>query len=244
VLLVNPPIGSSSYHAGFVKLERRFAKGLTLLAHYTYSAFLDDVESFTEVGSTGSYMDYYNRRLDRGRSGSDIPHRVVASGVYELPFFRNSSWSGRLLGGWKTGVLATFEAGSAYTVFSAQNNTNAFPAGSLRADLIGDPSLSESERSLARWFNTSAFAVPAAFRFGTAGRSILRGPAVVNFDLNAMKNFAITERWKLEVRAEFYNAFNNTNFGLPAASVGAPAFGTIRSARAGRAIQIAARIAF
>jgi hypothetical protein len=241
---VNPAIGSSSYNAGFVKVERRFSKGLSLLAHYTYSTFIDDVESFTEIGSTGSYMDFYNRRLDRGRSGSDINQRFIASSVYELPFFRNSEWTGKILGGWRTGVLVTFEAGAPYTIFSAQNNTNAFPAGSVRADIVADPNLPESERSLARWFNTDAFRIPGNLRFGSAGRSILRGPAVVNFDLNAMKVFSITERWKLELRAEFYNAFNNTNFGLPAASAGAPAFGTIRSARGARAIQLAGRITF
>jgi hypothetical protein len=233
---------SSSYHAGFFKCERRFSKGLTLLAHYTYSSFIDDVESFTELGSTGNYMDFYNRRLDRGRSGSDIPHRAVISGVYELPFFRERGWMNTMFGGWRIGALSTFESGAPFTVFSSVNNTNAFPTGGLRADIVGDPRA--GERSIARWFNTDAFRAPAPFRFGNAGRSILRGPGVVNFDLNLMKNFRITERWVFELRGEAYNAFNNTNFGLPAASVGAPAFGTIRSARAARAIQLAARIKF
>ncbi len=242
VTMVNPAIGSSSYHAGFVKLERRFAQGFALLAHYTWSSFIDDVESFTEIGSAGSYMDAYNRRLDRGRSGSDIPHRAVISGVYELPFFRNRGLLNAAFGGWRTGVIASFQSGPPFTVFSAQNNTNAFPAGSIRADVVGDPHT--GEQSITQWFNTDAFAVPAPFRFGTAGRSILRGPGTINFDMNLVKNFAITERWKFELRGEFFNAFNNTNFGLPAASVGAPAFGTIRSASAGRAVQLAARITF
>ncbi len=242
VTMVNPAIGSSNYHAGFVKVERRFARGLSILAHYTYSAFLDDVESFTEIGSTGSYMDYYNRRLDRGRSGSDIPHRAVFSGVYDLPFFRRGGWAHNVFGGWRTGLLASIEAGAPFSVFSSVNNTNAFPAGGLRADVVGDPST--GTRSINRWFNTDAFRAPAAFQFGNSGRSILRGPGVVNFDTNLMKNFALTERFKLELRGELYNAMNKANFGLPAASVGVPAFGTIRSARAARAIQFAARITF
>lgn len=242
VTLINPAIGSSSYHAGFVKFERRFSKGWTMLAHYTWSAFIDDVESFTEIGSTGSYMDFYNRRLDRGRSGSDIPHRLIASSVYELPFFRERGWLNTAFGGWRLGVLASFQSGPPFSVFSSVNNTNAFPAGSVRADIVGDPHA--GEQSIARWFNTDAFQTPAPLMFGNAGRSILRGPGTVNFDLNLMKNFAITERWKLELRGEAYNAFNNTNWGLPAASVGVPAFGTIRSAAAARSIQLAARLTF
>jgi hypothetical protein len=242
VTLINPAIGSSTYHAGYVKFERRFAQGFTMLAHYTYSSFIDDVQSFSELGNTGGYMDFYNRRLDRGRSGSDVPHRVVASGVYELPFLRKAGWLNTAFGGWRTGIIFTSQSGPAFTVFSAQNNTNAFPAGAIRADLVGDPHA--GERSIERWFNTEAFAVPSPFRFGNAGRSILRGPGVVNFDLNLMKNFAITERWNFELRGEFYNALNNTNFGLPAATVGAPSFGTIRTAAPGRAVQVAARITF
>lgn len=242
VVSVNPALGNSSYHAGFVKVERRFAKGFTLLAHYTYSMFIDDVESFSEIGNTGSYMDAYNRRLDRGRSGSDIPHRAVFSGVYALPVLRNRGWVSKAFGDWRVGGLGSFEAGAPFTVFSAVNNTNAFPAGGLRADVVGDPR--SGTASLGRWFNTDAFAVPANFRFGNAGRSILRGPGVANVDLNLMKNFAMTERWKVEVRGEAYNAFNHANFGLPGASVAAPAFGTIRSARSGRAVQLAARITF
>lgn len=244
VSVVNPPVGSSSYHAVFIKAERRFAQGLTLLGHYTFSKFIDDVQSFTEIGNTGNYMDFYNRRLDRGLSGSDIPHRAVLSGVYELPQLRNWRWVSAVLGGWKTGVLATLESGPPFTVFSATDATNAFPAGPLRADVIGDPRLPSDQRSLGRWFNTDAFRVPAAFQFGTAGRSLLRGPGAVNVDVTLVKSFAVTERWRAEVRGEFYNAFNHANFGLPAATVNAPAFGTIRSARPGRSIQLAARVTF
>jgi len=122
--------------------------------------------------------------------------------------------------------LASVEAGAPFTVFGSVNNTNAFPADGLRADVVGDPSTGTP--SLNRWFNTDAFRAPAFFQFGNAARSILRGPGVVNFDTNLMKNFALTERFKFELRGELYNAMNHANFGLPAA----------------RAIQFAARITF
>jgi hypothetical protein len=217
---------------------------MTLLGHYTYSKFLDDVASFTELGDPGSYMDYYNRGLDRGRSGSHITHRAVLSGVYELPILRNRGVLTALFGGWKSGVIASMQSGSVFTVYSSVNNTNAFTPGALRADLVGNPVLAEGERTLGRWFNTSAFAIPAPFRFGTAGRSILEGPGLVNFDASFIKIFPIKESLRAEVRAEFFNLFNKANFGLPAHSVGVPAFGTINSAQAGRSTQLALRLEF
>ena len=77
VTWINPSIGNSTYHGGFVRAEKRFSGGFSFLAHYTFSKFMDDVESANEYGRTGSYMDAYNRRLDKGLSGSDVPHHLV-----------------------------------------------------------------------------------------------------------------------------------------------------------------------
>jgi hypothetical protein len=148
----------------------------------------------------------------------------------------------RLFGGWKAGAIVTMQSGAAFTVYSSVDQTNAFPAGTQRADLIGDPHASGG--STARWFNIDAFRIPAALLFGTAGRGILNGPRMSNIDASWIKSFAIRERWRAEVRAEFFNFLNHANFGLPAHSAGNPAFGTINSAAAGRSTQLAARIEF
>ncbi|MDX1982238.1 MAG: TonB-dependent receptor, partial [Bryobacteraceae bacterium] len=194
VTLINPAIGSSSYHGGFVKVEKRYSGGISLLAHYTFSKFIDDVQSFTEIGDPGSYMNFYNRRLDKGPSGSDIRHRAVLSGVYDLPIFRNRGLLTTLLGGWRAGLIGSMQSGPTFTVFSFVNATNAFTPGPNRADLTGDPRLPESERTLSRWFNTGAFANPAPFRFGTSGRGIMNGPGLVNIDSSFAKRFQIRER--------------------------------------------------
>jgi hypothetical protein len=242
VSVLNPPLGNSAYHAGIVKFERRFHAGLSLLAHYTFSKYLDDVESFTELGDVGSYMNYYNRALDRGRSGSDIRHRAVLSGVYELPLLRKHGLITTLFGGWKAGGIVTMQSGAAFTVFSSVDQTNAFLAGTQRADLVGDANASGG--TIARWFNTDAFRVPGALQFGTAGRGILTGPKLWNVDASWIKSFAIREHLRAELRAEFFNFFNHANFSLPAHSVGNPAFGIINAAAAGRSTQLAARIEF
>lgn len=242
VSVINPPVGNSTYHAIFIKGERRYANGFSLLAHYTFSKFIDDVASFSEYGDPGSYMDAYRRFLDKGLSGSDIPHRALVSAVYALPFFKDQGWVTTLLGGWKAGVIATFQSGPPFTVTTATNTTNAFPAGGLRPDLIGEPK--RGGGTIARWFNTDAFRQPAQFTFGTSPRSGLRGPGYNNVDFSLLKDFKLTERWKTEFRGEFFNLLNHANFGLPGRTFGTPAFGVISSAREARSIQLALRIAF
>ena len=132
VTWINPSIGNSTYHGGFIRAEKRMGNGVAFLAHYTFSKFLDDVEAANEFGTTGSYMDAYNRRLDKGPSGSDVPHRLIVTLLYEAPQFKRNHFVNSVLGGWKVGLLETAESGPAFTVITTANTTNAFPAGSLR----------------------------------------------------------------------------------------------------------------
>lgn len=244
VSVINPPVGNSTYHAWFIKAERRYSQGLTLLAHYTFSKFIDDVASFSEYGDPGSYMDAYNRRLDKSLSGNDVRHRAVLSGVYELPFFRHRGAWTYAFGGWKLGVIAVVQSGPPFTVYNLTNTTNAFSAGSLRPDLIGDPRLGADVRNISRWFNPEAFRAPAPYRFGNSPRSVLRGPGINNTDLSLLKIFPIGERWKAEFRGEFFNLPNHTQFGLPGRTLGGPNFAVINSARAARTVQLGVRLSF
>src|SRR5207237_5362238 len=123
--------GASTYHGGFVRAEKRFGGSFAFLAHYTFSKFLDDVESANEYGATGSYMDAYNRRLDKGLSGSDVPHHVVVTLLYELRSFKANRLVNGALGGWKAGLLETYESGTAFTVITSAITTNASPAATL-----------------------------------------------------------------------------------------------------------------
>ena len=245
VTVINPPLGNSTYHGFTVKTEKRYGVGLTLLAHYTFSKFIDDAESFSEYGDAQSYMDAYNRGLDKSLSGSDIPHRAVISGVYELPFLRDSAGAlANVLGGWKIGLIASFQSGPPFTVYNKSNTTNAFSAGPLRPNLVGDPTLPESERTIHRWFNTDAFAAPAQYTFGDSPRSVLRGPGRINMDLSLLKVFEFTERWKMEVRGESFNFLNRVNFNVPAHSLGTASFGIISGAQSARVIQLGLRLTF
>ncbi|MEW5978754.1 MAG: carboxypeptidase-like regulatory domain-containing protein [Acidobacteriota bacterium] len=244
VTWINPSIGNSTYHGGFVRAERRLSGGFSFLAHYTFSKFLDDVESSNEYGITGNYMDAYNRRLDKGRSGSDVPHRLVFTVLYELPAFHRNRGARLALGGWKIGLLQTAQSGAPFTVVAAANTTNAFPAGPLRPNLLRKAILSARERTITRWFDPSAFAAPAPFTFGNSPRSGLRGGSLVTTDATLEKSFQVSERWKLDLRGEFYNLLNRANFNVPGFTFGAPDFGVVSGARPGRTVQLALRLSF
>lgn len=218
--------------------------GLSFLAHYTFSKFIDDVEAANEFGTTGSYMDAYNRRLDKGLSGSDVPHRLIATLLYEAPHFKSNRVVNGLLGGWKAGLLETAESGPVFTVITSANTTNAFPAGALRPNLLHDAALPSDQRTVAQWFDTSSFANPASLTFGNSPRSGLRGAPVVTTDATLEKSFAVTERWKFDLRAEFYNLFNHAIFNVPGFTLGTADFGVVSSARSPRTAQLALRLSF
>ncbi|HUQ95127.1 MAG TPA: carboxypeptidase regulatory-like domain-containing protein [Bryobacteraceae bacterium] len=244
VTWINPSIGDSSFHSAYVRLERRFHNGLSLLTHYTFSKFIDDVASADEYGDPGSYMDAYNRRLDKSLSGSDIPHRVVMMGLYQAPSLKGRPLLRWLAGSWQLGVLTTLQSGPPFTAVMAANTTNAFSAGPLRPNLLRDPRLAGAGRTLARWFDTLAFNAPPQFRFGNSPRSGLRGDASQTVDATLSKELPVTERFQLGVRAELYNLLNHANFELPGHVLGAADFGSVLSAKASRAIQLGLRLSF
>ncbi len=243
VTLLNPTVGNSSYHGVFFKSERRFSNGLSFLAHYTFSKFIDDVASGDEFGDPGSYMDQYNRRLDKGLSGTDVPHRLLFTGLYEIREFKTHRALNLLAGGWQLGVYMNVQSGANFTVYDSANTTNGFPAGTLRPNLAGDPRLS-SGSTLQRFFNIAAFAHPPNFQFGNSPRSVLRGPGSNVVDFSVAKVFRVTERFKTEFRGSFFNVGNFANFDIPGHTLGNADFGIISSARPARTVQLALRLIF
>jgi hypothetical protein len=243
VTSLNPAIGNSSYHGVFVKTERRFANGFSFLAHYTFSKFIDDIASGDEFGDPGSYQDQYNRRLDKGLSGSDVPNRLIFTGLYRVPSFRANKLLDRVAGGWEMGTETTIQSGENFTVYDAANTTNGFPAGTLRPNLVGNPRL-DSGSTLQHYFNTAAFVHPANYTFGNSPRSVLRGPGSRTVDFSVSKTFDVVETVHAEFRAGFFNVFNFANFDLPGHTLGNNDFGILSSARPARTTQLALRILF
>jgi hypothetical protein len=149
-----------------------------------------------------------------------------------------------VLGGWSISDVTTLQSGAPFTVVTQTNTTNAFSAGALRADVLRNPNLSSGDRSVSRWFDTAAFAQPAAYQFGNQGVGVLRGPGLINFDVSLLREFRFTEKVRMEVRGEFFNALNHTNLNLPGHVFGGAGFGLINSAGPARQVQVGARLGF
>lgn len=251
VTIQNPTLGVSNYYAGLLRMEKRFSKGLNLNANYTYSKFLENTnDPGTTVGrDAGPYSNLYDRRADYGPSANDIRHRFAFSSVYELPFGPGRSYLShgllsQVIGGWTLGNVTILQSGPPMSVTTQTNNTNAFSAGSQRPDVLRDPNLPSDQRTVTRWFDTTAFVQPTNFTFGNSGRNIVRAPGLFNMDFSLIRNFRFGETSTLQLRGEAFNALNHTNFSPPGGTFGGPGFGTISASGPARLLQVGMRFAF
>jgi len=142
--------------------------------------------------------------------------------------------------------ITSLTTGAPFNVRTGRDNSLT-AAGNDRPDLVGDPFLSRGRsrgEQIAQFFNTNAFAPNAIGRFGNLGRNTMYGPRFANSDVAVMKNFTISERFRLQFRSEFYNVFNQVNFDLPNSTVTATPFGRLASAQAPRVIQFALKLSY
>jgi hypothetical protein len=248
VVLEGPSNGVTNYHAGMIRLEKRASKGLTMLTSYTWSRNIGNLTEAAGEGDTQVYENYYDRRLDKGPSPIDVPHRFTWSAVYDLPFGKSRKWLQRgflapVIGGWTLDAVTSIQSGGPFTVTMLTDTTNSFAAGALRANVVGDPNLPASNRTLTHWFNTGAFQAPAPYTFGDAGRGILRGPSQFFGDSSIHKNISWREKVNLQLRGDFLNIFNHANNGLPGDVMGSSNFG-VTNPSGSRVVQLGAKITF
>ena len=234
--------GNSTYHAGFVKLERRFSGGFSLLTHYTLSKSIDLNSDINEA-----IADFYNFSRDKGRGLNDIRHRGVIAATWDFPFGRGKRFlSGgplsHIVGGWKSNSIVSMRGGFPFSVTVPGDVCNC-AANAQRAELVGDPQAG-SEQSREKWFNTEAFARPAPGTFGNSGRNILNGPGEATVSFSLFRTIAMTEKARLQIRSEFFNLLNRVNFENPGNSVGTTSYGIINSAADARIIQFALKLEF
>jgi hypothetical protein len=215
--------GSSSYHGLQFKYSKRFSAGLQALVSYTWSKTIDDTNLIWP------HDNRINRGVGTGKA-PDIPHVLSASYLYELPMGKGKPLLGNIprpldfvIGGWQVNGITSLRSGTplVVTVATSQLNTGTNNYADLKCSEVGRP------KTVEQWFDTSCFTAPAQFVFGNSGKSHVRGPGVVNFDLSLFKKFALDEKRALEFRAEFFNAFNNPHFANPNTSQGASNFGRI-----------------
>jgi len=242
-------IGVSNYNALQVTLQKRMTQGLQFNVNYTWSKYLDMAEPCAWNCAVFYVQNTYQPWRNYGPSAFDIPHMFKGYVIYQLPvgqgkrYLNNRSFLSQALGGWQTSATIQWQAGNAFTPTMANDNSYS-QAGSQFPNLVGNP-YSGPHGTLNQWFNVAAFAQPAPGTYGNLGRGTLRGPGLANVDFSLGKNFPLTEKVKLQIRADASNIFNHPNFGLPDSTIGPGHTGQITSTTLGqRSIQLLGRISF
>lgn len=245
---------NSNYHSLQVTLEKRFSRSYSILANYTWSKSIDDLPwagGVTSVGGdTVSPLPWYDpnfHSMDRGPSEFDRTHVFVMSNVWEFPKFAGMNRFVRgVAGGWQLNGILKLQSGDPLTILAGTDRSQTALGRDRAQDLGGDHRLSGPCANAApcvNWLNPSTFGLPAIGTFGNVGKGSLRGPGYFNVDLGLFKSFDMTERMRLQFRAEFFNAFNHTNFSDPGNTIGG-GFGQIYSASDPRIGQLALKLLF
>jgi hypothetical protein len=252
----NPNLGNSNYHSAQFRLEKRYSAGLTVLGVYTVSKLIGDVGvniiSFGSVGGAEQsnvgcgQNTLFDRRSCRSIEPQDVAQIFTASGLYELPFGRGRTFAIRpgflnaLAGDWQINGIVSLQSGLPLVVRGANNRA------ADRPDTLRNPELPADQRSISRWFDTTAFAQPPLFTYGNTSRTLpnVRGPGSASVDFSVFKSFRLAEQWRLQFRAEFFNFFNRVNFGLPNTTFTSGGFGAITSAGLGRRTQFGLKVVF
>jgi hypothetical protein len=239
--------GSSHYNALQVKLERRFSGGLTFRNSYTWSKSLDYCSD-----GTGVCVEYPSDwRFSRGPSDFDRTHMNVFSGVYVLPFGRGRRFASQvpafldhLIGGWELSSIATYRSGRHYDIKTGRDSANIGTSGGaiVKASVVANPWPAGFQRTFDAWFDKSAFVMPAFGILGNISRNAYRSDPFRRFDFALAKDFRLREGLGLQFRAEFFNAFNQANFGVPVVTLTSVTFGQIASVAAARDIQFALKL--
>lgn len=234
---------AANYNGLSIKLQKRFSGGHSFLISDTWSHSLDIWS--TERGGSGVQDPNY-WRADYASSTSDIRNSFLLSNVFELPFGKGrrhlqTGIGNVILGGWQWSNIFSVYSGRPVNVTLGFDNANN-GGSSQRPNLKGNPVPENQTRE--SWIRKDAFAAPAVFTFGNAGRNILRGPSSTNLDVSLIRTIPLGERQSLQFRGEFFNILNIVNFGLPDSNFSSNNFGVITSAGSARSIQFALKLSF
>jgi hypothetical protein len=233
---------NSIYNSLQSSLQKRFSKGYMFKVNYTYSRSID---SFSDEAQFQIQHDQLRPALNRGLSDFHRKHRLISSGTWDLPFR-----GGRLLDGWSISGISTFQSGRPFTVRDTccsgylYPNSNIRPnmaAGVTHADLATEGSVNSR---ISNYLKRAAF-VPSGPQFGDLGRNTVFGPDQRRVDLVLSKLTTIREGLSVELRGEFFNAFNTVTFREPERTYNTASFGEITRTRGGpRVVQLGIKLRF
>ncbi len=230
VILVNEPATSSFYNGLQATIERRFHRGLSFLANYTWSHSIDGASTLGLIGTSingtraaSPFPSNPNQPAgERGNSNFDLLHSFTASYAWDLPLDHLGGLdrvSEKFVKGWSLEGITQAHTGQPFTVavgFDAAGLGDPTPFFSQRPNVVPGQPLALGERQGPQiQLNPAAFAPPAPGTFGNLGRNTFRGPNFVQFDFGLAKRTPIGERVTSEFRVEFFNLFNHPNFASP-----------------------------
>jgi hypothetical protein len=256
--------GRSTYKALQMKVEWRAGRALTFLSSLTLSESRDNGAGSLENsnGNAPAPQNFYDIDADFGLSGYHQPYNSTTSVVVDLPFGRGRRFLSNLspvmdvlLGGWQLAAVNSVYAGDPVTFtytapasFQVSGIQQDFRGANIyRPNVVGNPLLPKSERSVTGWFDPAAVVIPtdASQPFGNAPRNSVRGPLFWQVDMVLSKR--VTMPWRsshLELRLEAFNLFNRVNFRSPNGNRSAGGFGTITGTYDPRQLQLGAKISF
>jgi hypothetical protein len=244
--------GNGSYNSWGSKLTKRYSNGMTLLASYTWARSIDTATAIRNQGGDTLFpQNSYCRSCEKARSSHDVGHRFITSGLLDLPFGRGRRFAIQnkaldlIAGGWQLGGILTLQTGFPVTVVEGtdRSNTGAFFD---RPNSVGtNAALPRGEQDPMRFFNTGAFVRADPGTHGNVGRNTLTGPGIINLDASVLKDFNFTERYRMQFRAEAFNAPNHPNWGNPNTNIANVNFGRITGTRTNmRNLQLALKFIF
>jgi hypothetical protein len=255
---------NSHYNSLQVDLHGRVRRDLQLQFGYTYSKAIDEVGLANNSGGdlSNTTNPYVGPAYDRGPSNYDRRNVAFVNFVYQLPFFQDSSnhFLKAVVGGWELSGIVTMESGAPLNLgVNGENAASVIPnaGGSSNWNNGNRPNLTGPityPKTVAEWFNPASFSTPACLTgpdcWGNLGFDALRGPGRDDWNLSLIKTFAITERFKVQFRADSFNVWNHTQFkgdannGGISLDQGASNFGAITAAFDPRVFQLALKVFF
>ncbi len=242
--------GHNTYHGATFRVEKRYAKGMTINSFYTFSKSINDVDE--DGGASG--VTFYNRRLEKGRASYDVRHRWVSTFTWELPFGKGKKWmngggvKNAILGGWEFVWIQTFQTGTPFTVTfaggpptenrvylpMAQRPNQILPNDQAKLQHVNIGPNRFPFAAQTRYLNFDAFAYPANYTPGTLGRNTLEAPGIVWAQSSLSKDWVIKERIRFNLRFDVNNITKYHSFNPPNATFNLrdrTAFGTFTGTR-------------
>ena len=252
--------GTMGYNALQAVLQKQMSNGLQGQVSYTFSKCMSDSTGYygawnNALSASAYWQNVYDQKSEWAPCYYDATHVLTTYAIYELPIGKGKMIGkdmngvlNAIVGGWQVSPIVTFRTGWPLPVYGAQDESGTFGRGA-RADcsslpkVNGDTPIGGGVGGI-QWFNNVGnFANPAVGTFGNCAPQLggLRGPHYTNVDLGLAKNFQLTERFKLQFRTDFINAFNHVQLNAPNMGLGAT-MGQITSAQPPRNIQLALKL--